>query len=322
MKKIFESRLDKLRSDVMTSVDTKIRALRDELSVDTALEAKRTDQVLTSIQSIRIDDLDHQRSDFNINVNGSAYGKNTQDNSPELSVMVSGIPQTEEEDLLLTVNDLIKALAKDDVINVPGFSWFGYNRVEIQKNAPKPSGGIGILVKKSILENYNASVIDRSFDGILGLKFENRMNDSNFLVFTCYLLPINSSRGRDAPRFFALLLAQIYLNDECDAMMLTGYFNSRIGSLPDTLNDIDCVPMRNTIDKSINQHGHEFKDFLSASKYCVLSGRFQGCDNLTSISTRGKSVVDYICDPHDVFDKCKKFEVLTAESIVNNKSLF
>ncbi|CAG2210017.1 unnamed protein product [Mytilus edulis] len=80
--------------------------------------------------------------------------------------------------------------------------------------------------------------------------------------------------------------------------------------------------MRNTIDKSINQHGHEFIDFLNESKFCVLNGRFQDCDNFTSISTRGKSVVDYICVPHDVFDKCKKFEVLTAESIVNNNSLF
>lgn len=71
-------------------------------------------------------------------------------------------------------------LAKDDVINVPGFSWFGFNRVDIHKNAPKPSGGIGILVKTWILEHYNASVIDRSFDGILRLQFENRMNDSNF----------------------------------------------------------------------------------------------------------------------------------------------
>ncbi|VDI60035.1 Hypothetical predicted protein [Mytilus galloprovincialis] len=148
------------------------------------------------------------------------------------------------------------------------------------------------------------------------------MNDSNFLVFACYLPPENSSRGRDAPSFFAHLLAQIYLNDDCDAILLTGDFNLRIGSLPDTLNDIDCVPMRNTIDKSINQHGHEFIDFLNESKFCVLNGRFQDCDNFTSISKRGKSVVDYICVPHDVFDKCKKFEVLTAESIVNNNSLF
>ncbi|CAC5398576.1 unnamed protein product [Mytilus coruscus] len=79
------------------------------------------------------------------------------------------------------------------------------------------------------------------------------MNDSNFLVFACYLPPENSSRGRDAPSFFAHLLAQIYLNDECGAMWLTGDFHSRIGSLPDKLNDIDCVPMRNTIDKRINQ---------------------------------------------------------------------
>ncbi|CAC5421257.1 unnamed protein product [Mytilus coruscus] len=70
-------------------------------------------------------------------------------------------------------------LAKDGVINVPGFSWFGYIRVGIQTN----------------LDRYNASIIKRSFDGILGLKFENRMNDSNFLVFAYYLSPENSCKS-------------------------------------------------------------------------------------------------------------------------------
>lgn len=50
---MFESKLDRLRTDIMSSVDTKVRELRDELSVDLPSETRRVDQVLTTIQSIQ-----------------------------------------------------------------------------------------------------------------------------------------------------------------------------------------------------------------------------------------------------------------------------
>lgn len=46
MKRMFESKLDKLRVDLMANVDTKIRALRDELSIDLSRETNRIDQVV------------------------------------------------------------------------------------------------------------------------------------------------------------------------------------------------------------------------------------------------------------------------------------
>lgn len=110
----------------------------------------------------------------------------------------------------------------------------------------------------------------------MGLKYLNRMDDSSFIVFSCYLPPENSTRGRDAQSFFSHLLAHIYLNEDCDAIFLSGDFNSRIGSLSDSLNDIDCIPKTKPMDKSINQHGHEFIDFLIEAKFCVLNGRFSG----------------------------------------------
>ena len=210
--------------------------------------------------------------------------------------------------------------AVEDIF-VPGYSWFGYHRTEIHNRTPKPSGGVGILIKKWILDDYNVSIIDKSFNGILGLKFLNRKTDSDFIIFVCYLPPEISARGRDAQTFFSHLLTQIYIYDESDAILLAGDFNSRIGSLPDSVSDIDCVPKRKPLDKSINQHGHEFIDFLNESKFCVLNGRLIDCDNFTSISTKGKAVVDYICVPHDMLSRCKYFSVLTAESIVHNNDL-
>ena len=50
-----------------------------------------------------------------------------------------------------------------------------------------------------------------------------------------------------------------------------GDFNARIGSLDD-LTDFDDVNIlkRHVLDKTINQHGHSFIDFLNEAKLCIL----------------------------------------------------
>ncbi|VDI48001.1 Hypothetical predicted protein, partial [Mytilus galloprovincialis] len=163
--------------------------------------------------------------------------------------------------------------------------------------------------------------IDKSFDGAFGIKFTNLSSDTKFIIFVCYLPPENSSRGRDAQSFFAHLLTQIYTYSDCDNILLLGDFNSRIGALSETLCLTDNVPKRDILDKSINQHGHEFVEFLNEAKFCVLNGRFALNDNFTSISRKGKAVVDYICVPHDSFNDFRNFKVLTTQDIVDNNNL-
>ena len=158
-------------------------------------------------------------------------------------------------------------------------------------------------------------MIDRKFDGILGIKLKNCSSDFEFIVFACYLPPEYSNRGRDAQGFYTHLLTQIYLNCESDAIFVMGDLNSRIGNSNDILQDIDHVPNRRAIDNTVNQHGHELIDFLNEANFCVLNGRFQD-DNFTCISRKGKSVVDYICVPIDVFRRIKNFTVLTIQNIV------
>ena len=62
----------------------------------------------------------------------------------------------------------------------------------------------------------------------------------------------------------------------------------------------------------VNQHGHTFLEFLNDAKMCVLNGRFRDTDdNFTSVSTKGKSVVDYMCVPnHDNFSQFESFQVI------------
>ena len=62
-------------------------------------------------------------------------------------------------------------------------------------------------------------------------------------------------------------------------------------------------------------------EFLNEAKVCVLNGRFNEQDNYTSISGRGKAVVDYICVPHDIFSRCKYFNVVTVQEITDQFAL-
>ncbi len=207
-------------------------------------------------------------------------------------------------------------LSRQNTINSDNYVWFGFNRADIHTSAPRASGGVGVLVKKWVTEQYSTCVVDKSHEGIIALKFTHNVTDRNFVVFSCYLPPENSTRGRDAQSFFAHLLAKIYTHSDCDSMFIGGDFNARIGTLSDKLHDCDTIPDRTVLDRIINQHGREFLEFLTDSKMCVLNGRCEvNDDNFTSISRRGKAVVDYLCVPHDVFHTCKYFKVFTVQSI-------
>jgi len=52
---------------------------------------------------------------------------------------------------------------------------------------------------------------------------------------SCYLSPVNSTRGPDASSFFAHLLARIYLFSDCDSLYVVADFNAMIGNLLDIL---------------------------------------------------------------------------------------
>ena len=81
------------------------------------------------------------------------------------------------------------------------------------------------------------------------------------------------------------------------------------------------IPKRRVIDATLNQHGHSFIEFLNESKMCMLNGRCDAeNDNYTSISTRGKAVVDYICAPHENLDKCESFKVIPTSSLFGERS--
>lgn len=92
---------------------------------------------------------------------------------------------------------------------------------------------MAIFVKESLFRILEVSVIDKSHDRILVVTFCDKVRNSSFIVFSCYLSRENSPRGRDAQSLLSHLLSVIYLNYEVDSILVCDDFNARIGNSRD-----------------------------------------------------------------------------------------
>ena len=152
----------------------------------------------------------------------------------------------------------------------------------------------------------------------MALRFTNIHDEYTFVIFSCYLPPEGSKRGRDGSKFFEYLLEQIYMCSNDDAIYLCGDFNSRINNENDSISAIDNILNRIAIDNhgNVNKHGECLLDFLRDTKMCIVNGRITPeYDNFTCVKTTGKSVVDYFIVPHDILSKCVEFKVYTMLQI-------
>ena len=72
------------------------------------------------------------------------------------------------------------------------------------------------------------------------------------------------------------------------------------------------------MDMNVNKHGHTFMEFLKDSKCCILNGRLNPENNhFTSISVRGKAVVDYISTSHADMKTWLGFNVYTPSELID-----
>ena len=170
-------------------------------------------------------------------------------------------------------------------------------------------------------DNYHISVIDTSFDGILGILFKDKITEYCFAVFWCYLPPENSPYGRDSTSFFTHLLSMLYLHSYVDSCFCFGDFNSRVSNEADNISIIDEIPERSVIDFTLNNHGESFLDFLKESRMVITQGRITGQNNFTSISSRGKSCVDFMTVSIENIDQCTDCNVILTSDIISSKGL-
>ena len=118
MRKMFESKLDKLKNDLMENIDHKIKSLRDELVLDLGVETKRVYLILSEIQELKIRVDKVEQSQGEPDQSGANNGTVTQQHTNEgqryeadpESIMASGVVANEGENLVQKALDIIKEL--------------------------------------------------------------------------------------------------------------------------------------------------------------------------------------------------------------------
>ena len=148
------------------------------------------------------------------------------------------------------------------------------------------SGGVGFLIKLSILDQFSVSILDSTTDDILWIKLIDKLDNENVLYLcSCYLPPSGSSRGDGSQGFYDILTAQMYQYQDDKKLLILGDFNGRIGKLQDFNEKMDYIPKKQNIDEVRNPFGDHLIQFLKDNKLCVLNGRGDPrFDNYTCVS--------------------------------------
>ena len=185
-------------------------------------------------------------------------------------------------------------LTKDAELNVPGYNYFGVNRVSLQKAGQRGSGGTGILVKTELFEKFDISREFEILDNVIGVKLCSKSLDEKIMVFCVYLPPESSKYGKNTEMILNRLTIEVYRQVDCNHILICGDFNSRIGQKQDCQWD-DGINDRVVIDNTSNQQGDRLLTFVNDIRGCILNGRITPeKDGFTSITShKGKAVVDY-----------------------------
>ncbi len=218
---------------------------------------------------------------------------------------------------------LVETWSKNqDAIAIPGYITIGNNRTELHRRSRKGSGGIALLVKSELLTTYKVSRTDDGIEGILRVNFKHKVSDSSFSVYGVYIPPESSVYAGNVDELFEHLVAMLYEADNEDFTLLCGDWNARMGKKLDIIEAIDDVPSRTILDEVSNDHGITLQNFMFQTKTCMLNGRISPLNNnYTSISHRGKAIVDYMLVPHDMLDKVVDFAVIGATELVEKEGL-
>ena len=144
------------------------------------------------------------------------------------------------DSVIICLNDT--HLLKDNELECANYFEIYHNRQEKHVKARQGSSVVAVLVKESVLRDFDVSIIDKAIDGLLVLTLVNLSTDFTLVLFTCCLPPEHSVWGRDPISLFAHMISHLYLNHQADALFICGDFNGRVGNMSDVVEGIDDVP--------------------------------------------------------------------------------
>ena len=109
----------------------------------------------------------------------------------------------------------------------------------------------------------------------------------------------------------------MYENIDVDTTFLVSDYNARIGNKKDTIESVDNIPEKVVLDLQSNNNGVSLINFLLQANCCSVNGRVSPLkDSFTSVSHRGKAVVDYVIATHKSLPFITDFEVCNISEVL------
>ena len=196
-----------------------------------------------------------------------------------------------------------------------------YKVVELKRPRLKGStrgyGGVAIALHTAFLEGKRLQIVSNDYDGILGICLE--FDDIKLYIYVVYLPPENSNYGCDATGFFNHLLGEVYRYSG-EHMIIMGDLNAKIGKQQDIILDNPGIKARTGYDEVVNSHGKSLLEFLNEGKLTVVNGRIGSCE-ATSVTSKGKSHIDYMIVPYDDFWNVRNFDIIDTENCITKLDL-
>ncbi len=124
-----------------------------------------------------------------------------------------------------------------------------------------------------MFDTHTISIVNKSVEGIIGVKFVDKLSDFSFVIFACYLPLKTSSWGQNDVDFFGHLISMMYIHHDGDANLVCGDMNACICDCPDVIDKIDNIPERQVLDNVKEGHYKSLLEFINDARLCVLNGR-------------------------------------------------
>ena len=173
------------------------------------------------------------------------------------------------------------------------------------------------MLREPLRDVHDIQYENSDMDEVLYIKLTDKHTGFTISLFGLYIPPETSSFGQNADQVYEYMGSKVYKSCDDDIILVLGDLNGRIGEKLDYIQDIDNIPPRVCIDKTVNVHGRSLEQFLIRAKMCVLNGRLCPLDDsFTSISHRGKAVVDYMITSHNYLQYFSNFMVKPVNVLV------
>ena len=184
-------------------------------------------------------------------------------------------------------------------IRLNGYQSFEKIRPTKHVRAERASGGMIVLIKSNLLQYYSAIQIFCEKEEIIHVQLKDKITDFTINLVGTYIPPDNSSYAQNNDAIFEQLVGMMYELCEDDLTVITEDINGRVGNNIDFIEGIDELPNRVSIHDVLNDQGRSLLGFLRHTNMCIVNGRVNPLqDNFTSISHKGRAVVDYVLVPH------------------------